>query len=419
MVVVHKYSKILFYGLVICLFMPKIDIIKIPYFYQGIRYDDIFLLAGIIYILFTKKLYLSNFPLGGNYFVFYGTLIFIALISSFIYGITPILLVFKWIEYSLFFVLLHYASFSYRGLHFVTFSYILLNFILVLLQKNEIIGCITSVGYKVICHDRPTGISGGAWELPVMLTFMIIPVIYDPFIKVYFKIFFMILTTITIYLVETRTGIIVLIIALLLSMFNSKTFKIYLLLIFIPIIAIPLLNHERMGFIFPSSNDNKCTGRVCNFHEETFQLPGIPYLNTRPELTKYIPLTMIARLQQWSFVLVQMDASDYIFGKGLGFSGLFKEGMYIKILTDLGIVGVLFFVLFYYKLLKHFKVLGIVLGIYCLTIDILSASKGMISFYFALFYLRYLFINQNYQKKYNMFLNKRNNYLDSDIKILK
>ena len=48
-------SSIISYGLLLCVLMPKINLINLPGFYQGIRYDDLFLLLGIIYIVIQKK----------------------------------------------------------------------------------------------------------------------------------------------------------------------------------------------------------------------------------------------------------------------------------------------------------------------------------------------------------------------------
>ena len=124
--------------------------------------------------------------------------------------------------------------------------------------------------------------------------------------------------------------------------------------------------------------------------EGSFKAAGFDYVPNKQIDMGFIPLTMIARFQQWGSVLSKMKDVDYIFGKGLGFSGVFKEGMYVKILTDLGALGILFFFLYYYRLLKNHIILGIALGLSCLTIDALSASKIMFSFYFSLFYLKEL-----------------------------
>ena len=388
---VIKNSNILLFGLALCIFMPKINIINLPGSSQGIRYDDVFIMFGIIIISLKNKLNIKYFPLGLIYFNFYSFLLLIAFMSAIAYGATPIILVLKWIEYSLFFVLLHYAVSKFSKLHYVSFSYIIINFILVLLQKSKVIGCIYSIGYKELCHERPAGISGGAWELPIVLIFMFIPIMYDYNINRRVKTFFLIITSSTVFMVETRSSIIILVVSIMYFIYNTKYKKNILFIIITITILVIAINQKRMGFIYFSDEDIECTGVTCNYHEDTFKFEAIPYLNHNPELTKYIPLTMIARLGQWDSVLKDMDQIDYIFGKGLGYSGIFKEGMYIKILTDLGVVGILLFSLYYYRLLKNYKILAIILGIGCLTIDALSASKIMFSFYYSLFYFKYLY----------------------------
>ena len=53
---------IISFGLIVCILMPKIDLISVPGFHQGIRYDDLFLLTGLIYILQQRKKFLHVIP---------------------------------------------------------------------------------------------------------------------------------------------------------------------------------------------------------------------------------------------------------------------------------------------------------------------------------------------------------------------
>jgi hypothetical protein len=378
-----KITSIMMIGLTLMLLMPKINIINIPGYHQGLRFDDLFLLAGFIYICTTKKLNIHYFPGKGLYFVFYVPLLFIGLLSSYAYGTTPLILTFKWIEYSIYFVLLYYASFTINKLRYVAFLYITINFILVTLQKSLIIGCYHSRnGYVVDCSGRTPGITGGAWELPITLVFMIVPLIFDINIRKVSKYFWISIVTTTVYITDTRTGIIALGVVLLLTLFHTTKNKIMLILI-LPIILLFLFSSERMDFLYTGKN-------FISNSVGSFKTAGYDYVANKQIDIGFIPLTMIARFQQWDSVLSKMKDVDYIFGKGLGFSGVFKEGMYVKILTDLGALGILFFFLYYYRLLKNHIILGIALGLSCLTIDALSASKIMFSFYFSLFYLKEL-----------------------------
>ena len=88
--------------------MPKIDLISVPGFEQGLRYDDFFLLIGLIYIIQQGKIFFHTFPGRNIYFVFYGIIFAYGIFSFYEFGILSILLAARWLEYSIFFVLLSY-----------------------------------------------------------------------------------------------------------------------------------------------------------------------------------------------------------------------------------------------------------------------------------------------------------------------
>ena len=120
-----KKKSIISFGLIICFFLPKMGFISVPGFHQGIRYDDLFLLSGLIYIILQGKIFLHVFPGRNIYFVFYGIIFAYGIFSFYEFGIIPIILAARWLEYSIFFVLLFYSSLN-SG-HIRKFLYIYLN----------------------------------------------------------------------------------------------------------------------------------------------------------------------------------------------------------------------------------------------------------------------------------------------------
>ena len=57
---INKKSIITF-GLILCMLIPKYNLLSIPGYHQGIRFDDLFLMGGLIYILLQRKIYLHRF----------------------------------------------------------------------------------------------------------------------------------------------------------------------------------------------------------------------------------------------------------------------------------------------------------------------------------------------------------------------
>ena len=62
-------KSIISFGLITSMLAPKIDLIPVSGYHQGIRYDDLFLLSGLIYIILQGKIFLHVFPGRNIYFV--------------------------------------------------------------------------------------------------------------------------------------------------------------------------------------------------------------------------------------------------------------------------------------------------------------------------------------------------------------
>ena len=130
-------KSIISFCLIKCMLMPKIDLIPIPGYYQGLRYDDLILLTGFIYILLQRKIFLHVFPARNIYFVFYGIILAYGLFSLFEFGFVSIILAVRWLEYSIFFVLLFYSSLNSGQIRKFIITYIFINCIFVLPQYFE------------------------------------------------------------------------------------------------------------------------------------------------------------------------------------------------------------------------------------------------------------------------------------------
>ena len=117
-------KSIISFGLITCMLMPKIDLIPVPGYHQGLRYDDLFLLTGLIYILLQRKISLHVFPGMNFYFVFYGIILVYGIFSLYEFGILSIIVVLRWLEYSIFYVLLFYSSLNSRHIRKFVITYI-------------------------------------------------------------------------------------------------------------------------------------------------------------------------------------------------------------------------------------------------------------------------------------------------------
>ena len=135
------------FGIFICLLLPKFNIVNIKGFAQGIRYDDIFLLFCLIIIIINNKLALSIFPNKSLYFFFYIYLIFYGLISYYTTNSYAIILPLRWIEYSVFYMIIARLKMSLKEIRYMIIGYIIFNVIFVYLQYIHVLGGIYSHGY--------------------------------------------------------------------------------------------------------------------------------------------------------------------------------------------------------------------------------------------------------------------------------
>jgi len=225
-------------------------------------------------------------------------------------------------------------------------------------------GGIYSYGYVEDVSLRVAGITGGAWELSAVLAIFTVPLIYDKQFVYYKKIIMIIISAIIIYLANTRSGMVAYVVASMFALFHVYRISIYRIAI-ISIISV------------------------------------LFFFNTRPKYFQTtlggmsLPGSLATRLDNWYKHYILMDGGDYIWGKGLGFSGLYLDGMYAKIFVDMGIIGTLLFFVYYYTFLKSYKSIALIAIIFSFTIDFFTASKIMFALYLSAFYLK-LISNQPY-----------------------
>jgi len=349
-----KIRSIVSVGLMVCVLMPKFNLISIPGYIQGLRYDDIFLLIGVIYICLKNKIFLNNLPGGKDYFVFYGVILLYGIFSSYSYGLISIIIALRWIEYSVFYVLLFYSSLSYKNIRYFIIFYIAINLCVSILQLYGYVGGIYSHGYFSNVSSRISGITGGSWELPAILSLFIVPLIADKSFHVIYTLIIIFFASIPVYLSGTRTGMIVFFFSVLLSVIFYYKIKISNLIL-ISWIGILFIGQVRM--------------KLFNIDHIFFQ-------------------SMLIRYNLWYVKYIEMDYMNYIFGMGLGYSGVHVDGMYAKIFLDCGILGLFLFFIYYYRLFRYYIIIGFIAVLYSVALDFFSASKIMFALYLSMYYLK-------------------------------
>ena len=144
------------FPLLVFVFSPKIDLIYIPGYWQGIRLDDLIVLFYLIYFFFLHKgrVYpnlIHPSKRGFNFIIFFPYLVLSLLIGKFfgspslnIEWIIPL----RYLEYIGLIVVLNELDTSKKTIITLIKAFIVINFVCVLLQYFHIIGAIQSRGFS-------------------------------------------------------------------------------------------------------------------------------------------------------------------------------------------------------------------------------------------------------------------------------
>lgn len=415
-----------FLPLIIFIFSPKIDLISIPGFWQGIRLDDIIILFYSIYFLFSYKFkvypnLINHKIFGFNWIVFFPYLILSMMVGKF-FGINPNLIIFiRYCEYIALIIILNQLDPSKDKILMLFKIYIIINFIIVLLQYFDFIGGFTSRGGCLIdpssetgnyrCYDkedivsicflncgydfiknyqpagqfllkRVPGITGGPWELSVNLAISLFGLLlFEKNLKKLIPYIFMILIMM---IIGQSRGIIFGFISSLFFIFNDykKTFKLFFgfLIFLILIYFFNILNFQQIIkdkflldylFLFKMLISS-FSGNLPPF--ESVEGTGLE--------------SMYERARFWQHSLVELKKSYILlfFGTGGG-STIYYESLIIRVIASFGLIGVLI-ILYLIKKLPFFFIIFILVT--SITIDLLISFKiFLFSFLFLILYSKY------------------------------
>ena len=326
------------------IFFPKIDLIAVPNYWQGIRIEDLILFVFFFqYLVNSKKVFWQK-DYQYKYVILFFTYYFFSNFIGYMSGISIIpMAVARVAEYVILILFINSISINGSTLKKISAYYLLINLFVSIMQEFQLIGSFTSLGYldpKNYMNSRAMGLSGGSWELGILsaLNFFI----YLRFEKKKLYIFIFYLITLTLlFLSEGRANTVAFLVSSIFLIKNiipkTKILHLvaFLILLFIFIyVSIQLLNVSLFERVFAVS-----------YKELFFILKNFILYNQIPILTKHtssaLPhmLSIIYRLQHWSnlYDLYNTSILTQLFGTGMAV--LYVESTLIRIWFTTGIVG--------------------------------------------------------------------------------
>lgn len=379
---------------ILLLFTPKINLVSVEGQTAGLRIDDVLLLVLLAYtalkFLLPKQNRFSRLEL--SVLLFLGLLLLSNLINLLFFRRSNPLYTIRYVEYFVFFYVGYFCSREF-DVRRIAVALLVVNALVMLGQKFNLVGGFTSVGFGGDVSDRVIGLTGGPWEIGLIINYLFIILLYGresrpvPFQRgfVYF-----ILTAALILLTGSRMPALahVLIAFFYFSgRFRSKTFFFSLaaglgvaLIFLLVTVQNPLV--ERSSNLFTFSN--------IQLFSDYYQ-----QLNVDVVFTDFPPtpgdadsdMSWLMRISKWSFAIKfwthQMLA--WIVGVGPGLWGIALDGGWIRLLTETGLAG--FFI--YLMILRNVARLNIAMrlllipfAVNMLMIDIYLAYKCMALFFF-------------------------------------
>ena len=237
---------------IILVIFPKIDLIPIPGYWQGIRVEDFIILFFMLYILFNLDSIFSTFKINKfqykNFYYFFLYLLFSNIVGILSGLDVKIIMIIRICEYIFYLFLIDSLNISKKFLVNLFFIFAILNLIIGILQINDVVGSISSLGFLGPEHEinsRVLGLMGGSWELSIFTTLSYIFIYKNDKSKI--KVFSMFLISLFLVIVsESKTQTIAFVLVNFLLLIQSRNYIflfsfIILSLISLLFIDIPIL----------------------------------------------------------------------------------------------------------------------------------------------------------------------------------
>ena len=348
--------------LLICLlFIPKIDLISIPGYWQGIRLEDLIMLSFAMYLITNyKKTFLKSD------YQFKPVLIFITyfFFSNFVgyysgLKIMPFPLL-RFFEYAILILFLNNLNVTELFLKRISFIYILVNVLISLLQEIDLIGSFSSLGYlpaSSYFNARAYGLTGGSWELGVTSSIAFLIFLKHETNKINISIA-LTLTIILVSLAEGRANFIAFFVTVIFIYITSISVR-KLLIIIIGLFILTVITQYFYFEYYQNFTNLSLISRMDGFDivKMSDLLKNFIMYNdygTRDEIVSTHPnlLSLFFRLNLWSILYDQFNTNIFTQLFGVGVTKIYMDSLLIRIWFSTGYVGIILLIC----LLKDMKI---------------------------------------------------------------
>ena len=378
-----QYSE--YFLLIVFLIIPKIDLIDFQNLYQGIRIEDIVSLYLAYILIYYKKVAINKQDVGYNFILYFFIYLMSCIIASMFFTQQWLILI-RYLEYIVVIIYFNRNPIDTNVIFKVLKIYLLLNLIAVILQELSILGEFSSLGYESSFNksdSRPTGLSGGPWELANCSAIVFFCIQMDKKQSAQSKFFYSMISLILIYMTFSRTVFIAMTFVLSIYAYQKYTVRKQLFYILV------LLGTFSIAYF--SSN---VAIKLDTAYKQVPQMFIDIVINRElADLGLYNGKlwSVWIRLNFWLsfYEYYSTNLITYLFG--IGAVGMYMESAILRVIFGSGLVG-LVFVLYSIRKIPLYMLLFILIS--GLTLDLMVSSKIFFTF-FIYFYLLKRVGNEN------------------------
>ncbi len=369
----YKFSyhqTIEFILIFILLIFPKIDLIDVSDYHQGIRIEDLVVIYIGITLLISNSLEINKKDFGFFFYLFFFILL-ISILHGSLYFNQEWLILPRYLEYIVILIYFNRSNPSLESVFLILKVYLILNLIFVLLQKNGIIGEFSSLGYedpKNLTDDRPTGLTGGPWELSNCCAIIFFALLLDKKQSFFSKYLYSFIAVYLILATNSRTILVSFIFALTLYFYirhvDRKKYYLFLFLLISLFVVFYLIIFKENYF---KMNVEVYLELIKMFKNFIFNFEGPDLITLDGRLW-----SMAYRIDHWLIFYKQFFHNSFTIMFGAGSTFMYYESIIFRILFGTGIFGLLFVIYSIKNISLHILFLLIVSG---LSLDLLLSFK--------------------------------------------
>lgn len=353
-------NRLFFFGFVVLLFLPKINIVAIStYEGAGIRLDDFILLFLGFFVLFFRLTHKKLSYVEAWFFIFVA-LGFCSFLLNVSYDRGSLFYVFRILEYWIFFYI-GVSVKNFASLRRVLKPFIIINLLIICAQAAGIIGGFRD-GVYLERARLPTGMTNGSYEVGFLLTLVAVPFFFS---KDRFRAFFLIVLFICILLTQSRSAILLFVGLFVFSVSGRHliSLKTILSAVFgVAIASLIILSLDRFNnlsfkenfraieyiYITTPGEPKGVQGKDILVNQASYKTgqAAAPLLEA---FGSNVDLSLLIRFQKWSWAFgtyFNQGGLSYLFGIGPGALGNALDGGLFRLLIENGMLGLLAYTLF-------------------------------------------------------------------------